>query len=238
MVVLRGHPIVRKWRIRFDTERRSLTVNGQRSILQERNWQVLTVLRERAPDIVRRAELIDAVWQGNCLTGEKGLNQALWAIRSALGDDARAPHFIRTVPRFGYQWIYHESAPATIGWLKLPGSPIGAIATIAGVAMVAIGSLLLAASPSQRGPSVSASESSVTGKRAYLVDQDIHVELSNGCRRILVNAGNKDVGTPVLSSDGSQLAVTVREDTSCRLVTIELLDGRLTDFGHCPTVII
>ena len=72
--------------------------------------------------------------------------------------------------------------------------------------------------------------------RAYLVDRDIHVEFAGGCLRILKNASNKDLGTPVLSLDGTEVAVALREPESCRLVTIDVISGKRKDFGNCPVI--
>ena len=64
------------------------------------------------------------------------------------------------------------------------------------------------------------------------------MEFEGGCRGVLVNAGQKDIGDPVLSEDGRQVAFTVREDATCRLVTVELAEGRRSEFGTCPADII
>ena len=92
--------------LKIDAGRQSLIISGKSIVLQAKTWQVLSILVDRAPQIVTRAEIIDVVWRGRHVTGDKGLNQALWSIRAALGDNSRDPHYVRTVPRLGYQWIY------------------------------------------------------------------------------------------------------------------------------------
>jgi hypothetical protein len=45
------------------------------------------------------------------------LDQAVVDLRRALGDDARAPRFIETVPRIGYRWIFEPPpAPSPPRW--------------------------------------------------------------------------------------------------------------------------
>ncbi|MGI9234851.1 MAG: winged helix-turn-helix domain-containing protein [Woeseiaceae bacterium] len=226
---------MRRVSLKLDARRRVVAVDGREAMLQERSWQVLTLLLARSPDVVSRREIVDAVWSGNSRTGEKGLNQAMWAIRAALGDDPRAPEFIRTIPRLGYQWV----------GCKLPGdasratAASGLIRAIAGIGAVAVA--VVAATYMSRSTSVSGAESAsespkMVATKAYLVDRDIHVEFAGGCLGILKNAGYADIGAPVLSSDGTEVAVTVREAGSCRLVTIGVADGERRDFENCPTI--
>ena len=42
---------------------------------------------------------------GTFVDFEHSLNAAVKRLRAVLGDDARAPRFIETVPRRGYRWI-------------------------------------------------------------------------------------------------------------------------------------
>lgn len=64
--------------------------------------QVLCLLAQYPGDVVSRDDLIRVVWAGNYLTGAKRLNDEIWRLRSALGDDPKNPTLIKTVPRRGY----------------------------------------------------------------------------------------------------------------------------------------
>jgi Tol biopolymer transport system component len=66
--------------------------------------RLFTVLAERAPEVVSRDELIQEVWQGTFVSDEV-LTQSISELRKALGDDPRAPRFIATVPKRGYQLV-------------------------------------------------------------------------------------------------------------------------------------
>jgi DNA-binding winged helix-turn-helix (wHTH) protein len=55
--------------------------------------------------IVAREAIIDALWQGNSLVGDPGLNRVVSEARRALGDDPRNPTFIQTIPRRGYRLV-------------------------------------------------------------------------------------------------------------------------------------
>jgi tetratricopeptide (TPR) repeat protein len=54
--------------------------------------------------------LLDAVW-GHRFVTESVLKTAISDLRTALGDDARQPRFIKTVPRRGYRFIAVVAAP-------------------------------------------------------------------------------------------------------------------------------
>jgi tetratricopeptide (TPR) repeat protein len=66
--------------------------------------QVLLCLARRAPAVVTKDELFRDVWQGVFVTDE-ALTFVIWELRKALGDDARRPRFIETIPKRGYRLI-------------------------------------------------------------------------------------------------------------------------------------
>jgi hypothetical protein len=54
--------------------------------------------------LVRKNELLDAVWPG-VIVGDAALQACIGEIRKALGDNAGKPRFIKTVHRKGYRFI-------------------------------------------------------------------------------------------------------------------------------------
>ena len=72
--------------------------------LTPKTFAVLWYLVERAGRLVRQDELMEALWPGTFVQPEALKNHIL-DIRVALGDDARNPRFIETLPRRGYQFI-------------------------------------------------------------------------------------------------------------------------------------
>ena len=84
--------------------------------LEPQPARVLTVLVERAGDVVSREELQQRVWSGDTFVDfERGLNYCIAQIRAALGDSAAAPRFVETLPRRGYRFvaaIQQDAAPA------------------------------------------------------------------------------------------------------------------------------
>jgi TolB-like protein/DNA-binding winged helix-turn-helix (wHTH) protein/Tfp pilus assembly protein PilF len=84
---------------------RHLLLRGDREIvLPSRALTVLEDLVTHAPETVEKTTLLDMAWSDVAVV-EDNLVQAIGAIRSALGDDSREPHFIQTVHRRGYRFI-------------------------------------------------------------------------------------------------------------------------------------
>ena len=83
-----------------------LRKNGIRIRLQEKPFQVLALLLERAGQMVGREELRDRLWPGDTFVDfDHGLNTAVNKLREALSDTAANPRFVQTVARRGYRFI-------------------------------------------------------------------------------------------------------------------------------------
>lgn len=85
--------------------RRTLVRDGRELRLMPRCLDLLLLLIERRNEAVSKSELLDLVWS-DVLVTDGALTQAVRVLRRTLGDDARKPSFIRTVPRHGYHFIY------------------------------------------------------------------------------------------------------------------------------------
>lgn len=79
---------------------------------------VLGYLAARPREVCSRRELLEAVWGGS-FVGEEVLTQAVHQLRRALGDEARNPRFIQTIPRQGYRLI------APVSWSEAPAGKGG-----------------------------------------------------------------------------------------------------------------
>jgi DNA-binding winged helix-turn-helix (wHTH) protein len=85
---------------------RELMKGGARIRLQEQPFQILRLLLARRGGVVTREEIRDRLWpNGTFVDFEHSLNAAMKRLRAALGDDAKAPRYIETLPRRGYRWI-------------------------------------------------------------------------------------------------------------------------------------
>jgi DNA-binding winged helix-turn-helix (wHTH) protein/TolB-like protein len=90
----------------FDPSARALRREGVPVRLQAQPAQVLAVLVEHAGELVTREQLRHAIWGTETFVDfDRGLNFCIAQIRSALGDSAESPRFVRTIPKQGYEFI-------------------------------------------------------------------------------------------------------------------------------------
>ncbi len=83
-----------------------LRKSGVRVRLGGQPIEVLTLLVQRAGDLVTRDQLKEALWKEDTFTDfDHGVNTAVQRIRRALDDSATEPKFIETLPRKGYRFV-------------------------------------------------------------------------------------------------------------------------------------
>jgi TolB-like protein/DNA-binding winged helix-turn-helix (wHTH) protein/Tfp pilus assembly protein PilF len=90
----------------IDLSAGELRKNGVKQRLQGQPFQVLTVLLERAGEVVTREELQQKLWPSDTFVDfDHSLNTAIMRLREALSDSSDNPRFIETLPRHGYRFI-------------------------------------------------------------------------------------------------------------------------------------
>src|SRR3954451_8897294 len=116
MAVPQNHTrIVRFGVFELDLSTGELRKNGVKVRLQGQPIQVLTVLLERAGDIVTREELRQKLWASDTFVDfDHSLNTAINKVRDALGDSASSPRFVETLARRGYRFIAPVQNPGQI----------------------------------------------------------------------------------------------------------------------------
>ncbi len=80
----------------------------------------LLVVRRR--EAVSKADIFAAVWSDVIVT-DGALAQAVRTVRRALADDPKAPRFIRTVSRHGYQFVAADLREEADGGGRTPAGP-------------------------------------------------------------------------------------------------------------------
>ena len=118
---------------RFSPATGSLSRQDETVRLEVRAATLLGVLCDNAGKPVSLAEIIDRVWDGRSVS-PNSVAVVIADLRKALGDDARKPRYIETLPKRGYRII----AP-----VSRPGVPVEATAPIAGGAVTRRRALLL-----------------------------------------------------------------------------------------------
>src|SRR5687767_12097299 len=80
------------------------SARGQAVRIEPKVMQVLAYLAARPGEVVPREELLHALWPG-VVVGDESLSQTIIKLRKALGDSARHPSYIETVPKRGYRLL-------------------------------------------------------------------------------------------------------------------------------------
>lgn len=90
--------------------------NSIRSLrVEPKVMEVLVCLKNHASEVVSKEMLIHTVWADRFVSDDV-ITTTIWQLRQALGDEAKNPRFIQTIPRKGYRLIasvvVHEASPA------------------------------------------------------------------------------------------------------------------------------
>ena len=85
----------------FDSSTRTLERAGEHVRISGKAFQLLELLLAARPKAIAKEELFAKLWP-DTFVSDANLASLIKEIRAAIGDDARAPRYIRTVHRFGY----------------------------------------------------------------------------------------------------------------------------------------
>ena len=92
--------------------------------VESKAMEVLMVLAEAAPNVASSATVLKRVWP-DVVVIDNVVYQAVAQLRKAMGDDARAPRYIETLPRRGYRLV----SPITTMPHDLPAQSLSAART-------------------------------------------------------------------------------------------------------------
>lgn len=90
------------WRVNPATG--EISRDGETVRLEARAMLLLECLAERVGEVVSIEELLDRVWSG-VIVSPDSVYQAVASLRRQLGDDAKQPTYVATVPRLGYRMV-------------------------------------------------------------------------------------------------------------------------------------
>ena len=115
----------------LDLVSRELWNDGHRVHLQDKPFQILTVLLEQPGQLVTRDELQHRLWPSDTFVDfEHSINTAIKKLRDALNDHAEEPLFIETLPKRGYRFVGQletlgeVNSTASIPVTDLPAEPV------------------------------------------------------------------------------------------------------------------
>lgn len=110
----------------FELDVSNLTLrngSGATVRLQQQPFRLLALLVSRHGELVRREEIRKHLWNDDTFVDfEHSVNFCIRQIRAALGDDARAPRFIETVPREGYRFIAALESGDPVAAVSMPAA--------------------------------------------------------------------------------------------------------------------
>jgi TolB-like protein/DNA-binding winged helix-turn-helix (wHTH) protein/Flp pilus assembly protein TadD len=112
-----------------------LKKDGVRVKIQDRSFEILTILLERPGEVVTRDELRTRLWpEGTFVDFDNNISASMGKLRGALSDSAATPRYIETVGR-GYRFIAEVTqvaetlaAPTLVPQASSPGQPAQVIA--------------------------------------------------------------------------------------------------------------
>ena len=120
---------VGEWRL--DLQASSLTKEDKSRKLEPQPFEFLRFLIAHQGEIVSREQLLASVWN-NRVVSDDAIRRVVKKLREALGDDAKSPRYIKTVPLKGYCLIAEVSelrpTTDTPAATKRPGSRQWAVA--------------------------------------------------------------------------------------------------------------
>jgi transcriptional activator of cad operon len=90
------------WRV--DPSLNEISREGRRVRLEARAMNLLLRLAQRPGEVVSVDDLLTDVWSGVVVTADS-VYQAIASLRRELGDDAKQPAYIATIPRLGYRMV-------------------------------------------------------------------------------------------------------------------------------------
>ena len=93
----------------FDSDARQVIREGAPVAITPKAFQLLDLLIHHRTRAVSKAEIHEALWPKS-FASDASLSNLVAELRAALGDDAHAPRFLRTVRRFGYAFTGDAAA--------------------------------------------------------------------------------------------------------------------------------
>ena len=104
--------------------------------LEPKAMDLLVFMASNASEVMSKDDIIDFVWEGRFIS-EGTLTNTIAELRRALGDDARHPRYIETIPKRGYCLVTPvESVSSLIDDAQSPPRRLKAILVIAAAAVL------------------------------------------------------------------------------------------------------
>ena len=110
-----------------------IEVRGESHRVEPKVMSLLNYLSKRQGEVCGKQDIIEAVWP-NQIIADEALTRLIFVLRNVLGDDAKAPKYISTVPKKGYVLL----EPVTLPSKKNPNNLLFARVLLAVAALTSI----------------------------------------------------------------------------------------------------
>jgi two-component system, OmpR family, response regulator RegX3 len=90
--------------VRMDVERHEVSVNGERTKLALKEFELLEILLRNAGRVMTRAQLIDRIWGADYVGDTKTLDVHVKRLRTKIEPDPANPRHLITVRGLGYKF--------------------------------------------------------------------------------------------------------------------------------------
>jgi len=87
-----------------DPQANLLIKKGREKRIESKAMSLLILLASDAGKVITRKQLLTSIWP-NVVVGDEVISQLVYSLRNALGDDAKNPQYIETIPKKGYRFI-------------------------------------------------------------------------------------------------------------------------------------
>ena len=119
----------------FDSDTREVVRRGKAVPLSPKAFQLLDALIRERPKAISKERLHEELWPATFVS-DANLANLVADLRAALGDDAKHPHILRTVQRFGYAFTADVERVASAA--SLSGGPTAVFKLIWGDREIAL----------------------------------------------------------------------------------------------------
>ncbi len=235
---------------------REVLCQGKPLSIEPKSFRVLVYLIQNRDRAIGKDELIEKVWDGVAVT-DNSLARAIAQLRKELGDDARQPRYIQTLPTLGYRFIAEIASPAAPPPPEPPARRRSMLLPAA-VVFIAIGAAAAAwlyairrpvIAPAQSHPvqitsspglDLNGSFSPDGSSLAYSSNRSGHFEiylrpLDARGRELQITADGKENLDAAWSPDGSAIAFySVRRHGICIVPALGGAARQITTFGSQP----
>lgn len=90
--------------ILIDPAANTITINTTVKRIEPLVMKLICYLAERHSQVITKKELITHIWPES-VVGDEALTRLIFLLRNTLGDDAKQPSYIETIPKKGYRLI-------------------------------------------------------------------------------------------------------------------------------------